>query len=281
MAREDHPCGSRDLNSAKVPASLLMRPDGGTAVRQLSVLGQAKSWDGHVRHIEELANSPGFQRLRAEIIKLACLQPNDRVLDIGAGTGLLTLAAARETAHVTALDISPAMCRHLEDKLVRSSIDNVDVLAGTASELPLADESIDVILSNYCYHHLKDADKRRALTEAVRVLRPGGRFVTGDMMFRIGLMDPRGRAVIANFARQMLRRGPAGMMRLLGNVLRLGSGRGEHPASTDWWRDALDQAGLVEIVVRTLEHEGGIATARRARPSQSPASSETDARRSS
>jgi len=220
--------------------------------------------------MDELTNTPGFRRLRAEIIMLACLKRSDRVLDIEAGTGLLTLPAAGEAAHVTALDISPAMCRHLEHKLVRDSISNVDVLTGTAAELPLADGSIDVILSNYCFHHLKDPDKRHALSEAVRVLRPGGRFVTGDMMFRIGLKQARDRAVIARFAGQMLRRGPAGVMRLLANLLRLGSSRGEHPASISWWRNALEEAGFVEIIVRALEHEGGIATARRAGPSRSP-----------
>lgn len=242
-----------------------------TCRRQRSFPGRAKSWDDHVGHIEQLADSPGFRHLQAVIITLADLQPGDRVLDIGAGTGLLTLAAAGQVACVTALDISPAMCRHLEDKLKRRSIDNVEVLAGSAIELPLANGSVDVILSNYCFHHLRDPDKRRALSEAVRVLRPGGRFVAGDMMFQIGLKQARDRAAIARFAGQMLRRGPAGLMRVFKIAIRFASGRGEHPASVGWWRAALDWAGFVDVVVQALEHEGGIATARRASPSPPPA----------
>ncbi len=247
-----------------------------TRRRRLPLRAPAKSWDGHVCDMEELANSPGFRRLRAEIITLAGLTRSDRVLDIGAGTGLLTLAAARDAAHVTALDISPSMCRHLEAKLARCAIDNVDVRAGTASELPLADGSIDVILSNYCFHHLRDPDKLRALSEAIRVLRPGGRFVAGDMMFQIGLTHARDRAVLARFAGRMLRLGPAGLMRLLRNLLRVASGRGEHPASTGWWRDALNKEGFVDVLVRALEHEGGIATARRPALDQPPASHPTN-----
>jgi ubiquinone/menaquinone biosynthesis C-methylase UbiE len=59
--------------------------------------------------------------LRHEIITRA-LDARDRTLDIGAGTGLLRLAAAPKVSHVWALDISPAMCRHLEAKLATLQI---------------------------------------------------------------------------------------------------------------------------------------------------------------
>jgi ubiquinone/menaquinone biosynthesis C-methylase UbiE len=223
----------------------------------------SKSWDDRVGELEQLADSPGFFSLREEIIALARLDANDRALDIGAGTGLLVLAAAPNVQHVTALDVSPAMCRHLEAKLARIPLANVDVVTGTAIDLPLAAGSVDVVLSNYCFHHLENADKRRALDEVSRVLRPGGRLVIGDMMFHVGLGDARDRALIARFVGRMLRRGPAGVLRLLKNSLRHVTGRGERPASVDWWRRALAEAGFADIAVRALEHEGGIAIARR------------------
>ena len=213
--------------------------------------------------VEQLANTPGFLDLREQIIALARLSPNDRALDIGAGTGLLTLAAAPTVSHVTALDISPAMCRHLQTKLASLQLHNVDVIAADTINLPLADESVDVALSNYCLHHLSDADKRQALREIWRVLRPGGRVVIGDMMFQLALANARDRALLARFAKQMLRTGPAGLVRLLKNVVRVITGRAEHPASVDWWQQALQDTGFTEVTVRALHHEGGIAHARR------------------
>ena len=105
---------------------------------------RAKTWDGHIPHVEALASSLGFRRLRAQIITAARVTCSDHVLDIGAGTGLLTLAAAPKVAHVTAVDISPAMCRHLERDLDLRSINNADVITASASDLPLADASYDV-----------------------------------------------------------------------------------------------------------------------------------------
>ena len=163
-----------------------------------------RSWDDRVAHLEQLASTPAFLSLRHEIIALARLDPSDRALDIGAGTGLLTVAAAPNICHVTALDISPAMCRHLETKLAGLQIANVDVLAGDATQLPLAEASVDVVVSNYCLHHLRDPDKRQALAEAARVLRPGGRIVIGDMMFQIGLRNARDRALIAHLVSAMI-----------------------------------------------------------------------------
>lgn len=224
---------------------------------------RGKSWDGHVAHVEALGRTPGFRRLRHEILRRARLAPEDRVLDIGAGTGLLSLAAAPKVRHVAALDISPAMCSRLSANAAQLPSHNVEVIVGDATALPLADDSADVVVSNYCFHHVSDADKRRALDEIRRVLRPGGRLVFADMMFSVGLRGPRDRALIMRFVRAMLRRGPAGIARLTKNALRVLGGRGEHPASVDWWQRALREAGFAAVSVWPLDHEGGIAVARR------------------
>jgi ubiquinone/menaquinone biosynthesis C-methylase UbiE len=222
-----------------------------------------KDWDQHVIHAEEVARMPGFQDLRERIVALAGIQATDKVVDIGAGTGLLALAVAPAASHVWAVDISGAMLAYLDAKARSAGLQNIEVVEASAVSLPLVDGSVDVAVSNYCLHHLSNADKHRALAELHRVLRPGGRLVVGDMMFRVSLVDGRDRRVLTDKVAAMLLKGPAGLVRLAKNVWRFVTGRWESPARAGWWSSALEQAGFVEVSVEVLDHEGGIAAARR------------------
>jgi ubiquinone/menaquinone biosynthesis C-methylase UbiE len=110
-------------------------------------------------------------------------------------------------------------------------------------------------------HELRHTDKHRALAEAMRVLKPGGRLVIGDMMFSFNPMQARDRHVVSVKLRTLVRRGPPGVLRLLKNAARLASASGEHPANAAWWQEALGRSGFHHVRIEVLAHEGGIAMA--------------------
>jgi len=101
------------------------------------------------------------------------------VVDVGSGTGTLAiaLAAARPDVHVVAVDGDPNV-RTLAQR--KAGADRVQWRQGLAGELPLADTSADRVVMSLLLHHLGPDGKRAALTEAHRVLRPGGRLHIAD-----------------------------------------------------------------------------------------------------
>jgi SAM-dependent methyltransferase len=224
---------------------------------------RGKDWDRHVLHADELSRTPGFQQLKDEILDRARPTVEDRAVDIGTGTGLLALPLAERVASVLAVDISPGMIEHLGAVVAGRNLANLRPVVASAVSLPLESEAVDLAVSNYCFHHLGKAGKRRSLEEVFRVLTPGGRLVFGDMMFSWSLGGRRDRRVVASKVAAMARRGPAGFVRIGRNALRAMTLRGEHPAPPEWWLQALGDAGFVDVEVECLVHEGAIAFARK------------------
>jgi ubiquinone/menaquinone biosynthesis C-methylase UbiE len=229
----------------------------------MGIIASEKDWDDFVVCAEAVARTPAFEALRDGILEAADLAQSDRVVDLGAGTGLLTLPAAERAGRIWAVDISRSMCDYLVTKAGSADLHNVDPVVASIVSLPLVDESADVAVSNYCFHHLSNDDKLTALREVNRVLVPGGRVVIGDMMFSLALGDGRNRAVVQSKVRAMLRKGPAGAWRLARNGARVLARRWESPATVRWWEEALPATGFSEVKVTALDHEGGIAWARK------------------
>ena len=111
------------------------------------------------------------------------VRPGHHVLDIGSGAGTDVIVASKlvgDSGKVYALDLTPAMRDKLQSTLEQNDITNVEIVAGDAEQIPLPNASVDIVTSNGVLNLVPD--KRRAIGEIFRVLKPGGQVQIADIV---------------------------------------------------------------------------------------------------
>jgi 2-polyprenyl-3-methyl-5-hydroxy-6-metoxy-1,4-benzoquinol methylase len=245
------PGWATDHNAARALAEFATR---NATRRQRKVWSRrVASWDQH--------GSAGLTKVTAAVLEAARVTPGARVVDLGCGNGQLGLPLARSGANVLAVDISPAMIESLQAEAGRQRLPRLHGLATPIEELTLPQGSVDLVVSSYALHHLRDADKARLVCSAAGWLRPGGRIVVADMMFGRG-GSSRDKEIIRSKISALAKKGIGGWWRIAKNAVRYQLRVQERPVSADAWKSMLAAAGFTAVTATPIVAEACMVTAR-------------------
>lgn len=186
--------------------------------------------------------------------------PGTVAIDLGCGSGQVTLPLAPRCAQVLAIDVNGPAIAMLEDKAREAAVTNIQTMAEPIQGLALDRGSLDLVVTNYALHHLSNADKRDVLVQAHGWLRPGGQLVIGDMMLGRGTATGDG-AIIAAKVRAMAVRGPAGWWRILKNLWRFALRVKEKPLPVSAWEQLVETAGFESVQTTRIVQEGCVLSA--------------------
>lgn len=215
---------------------------------------RVNSWDHHT--------PSGLEKVTAAVLAAAIVRPGDHVVDLGCGTGQLSLPLAERGAHVLAVDISSQMIARMQGKARERSLPGIEGIAMPIENLSLPARSVDLVVTSYALHHLRDLDKSRVVSAAYGWLRPGGTLIVADMMFGRG-GTRQDRAIIKSKVKALARKGIGGWWRIAKNAYRYLVRVQERPVSMAAWTEMFAQAGFDAITAASAVAEAGLVAGRR------------------
>lgn len=136
--------------------------------------------DQFTRQAVPFSTAPGIRdedALRL-LVRASGAGPDDTVLDVACGPGLVAAAFARVARHVTGMDLTPAMIERARAYLREQDLDNVTLAVGDVQPLPYEAGAFSLVVSRFAFHHFPDPGA--VLRDMVRVCAPGGRVVVAD-----------------------------------------------------------------------------------------------------
>src|SRR5579875_1012842 len=233
-----------------------------TIAQRIAVALERRLWNRRAASWDE-EGSRGLAPV-VEAVLAACEPADGEIaVDLGCGSGQVTIPLAAPCKRVLGVDVSPLLLERLRARSVSAGITNIETLALPIEALELEPASIDLLVSNYALHHLRDVEKARLLARAITWLRPGGRLVVGDMMFGRGAA-PEDRRIVAGKITSLVRRGPAGWWRIVKNLWRFGLRLREKPLSRARWEALARSAGFIDVHTVPVRAEAALLLATRA-----------------
>ncbi len=210
------------------------------------------SWDSE--------GAQGLTNIVQAVLDRCRTSPDTVAIDLGCGSGQVTLPLAPRCAQVLAIDVNGPAIAMLDRKAHAAEIGNVQTMTRPIQGLELESGSLDLVVSNYALHHLSNGDKRAVLAQAYDWLRPGGQLVIGDMMLGRGTASGD-REIIAAKVRAMVVRGPAGWWRIVKNLWRFALRVKEKPLPIPAWEAMVSSAGFENVRTTRIIQEGCVLSA--------------------
>jgi SAM-dependent methyltransferase len=245
----------RVVSSASRPPSL---------PQALAIKLEGLLWRRRAEHWDE-EGSIGLAPVVAAVLDSSSPHPEMVAVDLGCGSGQVTLPLARRCLHVVAVDLSEDAIALLKSRAERQGIGNVHALAQPIETFELAPQSVELVVSNYALHHLRDREKADLVRRSFAWLCPGGRLVIGDVMLGRG-SSSEDREVIASKVRALAKRGPAGWWRIFKNAWRFTLRLQEKPLPASAWETLVRKSGFGEVRVSRVRAEAWILSARKPAP---------------